>query len=373
MTVCPPAQSLELRYGAGAKAAAKAHSTAPRAQVQSGTAHVDGVPLANYSFIKKIGQGAFSTVHHAIHLPTNREVALKVINKASSSMETILTEIAAMRRLRGHPHIVQLYDVFEDSQYVYMAIEYCGSGNLHEYLVSNGRLSEDHARIWFRQLLSATMWCQAQGVISRDIKNSNIVLDAHGNIKLADFGLAVLVNNANTDPISHSAGSAVFAAPEVYAARRRPYMAIPSDVWAIGAVLHSMVKRVLPFPHLDYARHWSNYTPPEHVSADLQQLLVSIFNLDPRARPTPVEIMHHPWVTGLIISNNNNGNVGGMHQAPHQAVQQARLMPAVHAQTVDYRHHSAAVSAGVHYGDVTTDCGVQQQQQQASPMAAAGA
>lgn len=294
MTVISSLSAIDNLYGAGAKSFRHSHVAGATASlVQEAQS-----PLTQYQMIKKIGAGSFSTVHHAVHVPTNREVALKAVDKNLSSLETVATEIAAMRRLQGHPHIVQLYDVFEDDRFVYMALEYCPNGNLHDYLVSKGRLSEEHARVWFRQLLSAVMFCQQQGVISRDIKNSNIVLDAHGNIKLADFGLSVLVNNCFSDYISHSAGSAVFAAPEVYNAKRRPYAPIPADVWSVGAVLHSMVKRVLPFPHLDYSKHWSKYTAPDHVSEDCQELLRSIFNLNPMLRPTPLEILHHPWVTG---------------------------------------------------------------------------
>jgi serine/threonine protein kinase len=209
-----------------------------------------------------------------------------------------MNEIQALLRLRGHPNIVQLYEVFEDREHIYMAMEYCSGGNLHNYLVAYGKLTESHARQWFRQLLSAVMFCQQQGVVSRDIKNSNVVIDDEGNAKLADFGLCVLVNNVNIERIGSSAGSAVFAAPEVYSARKTPYQVIPSEMWALGAVLHSMIKRVLPFPHENYSQHWHAYHVPENVSQSLQHLLKGLLAFNPQDRLSPIGVLSHPWVSG---------------------------------------------------------------------------
>lgn len=254
--------------------------------------------LHEYQILGELGKGCFSTVYHAVHKPTHRDVALKVIKNTGTNLEAIVTEINALRRLAGHPHVIELYDVFAVDDHIYMSLEYCSNGNLHDFLVNRGRLSEEQAQYWFRQLVSGVLFCQRQGVVSRDIKNSNIVIDRNFNLKITDFGLAVLVDDVYTDTINQSAGSAVFAAPEVYAARRIPYHAVPSEMWALGAVLHSMVRRVLPFPHMDYAKHWHSYLAPAEASPALQHLLTSLLTYDPAKRASPTDVLAHVWFAG---------------------------------------------------------------------------
>lgn len=280
-------------------AADKMHTKAGTALPSSTFAGVQN-KLHEYQILGELGKGCFSTVYHAVHKPTHRDVALKVIKSTGNNLDAIVTEITALRRLAGHPHIIELYDVFAVDDYIYLSLEYCSNGNLHDFLVNRGRLNEEQAQFWFRQLVSGVLFCQSQGVVSRDIKNSNIVIDSHFNLKITDFGLAVLVGNVNTDRIRQSAGSAVFAAPEVYGARQTPYHAVPSEMWALGAVLHSMVRRVLPFPHVDYAKHWHAYIAPVDASPALQHLLISLLTFDPAKRASPTDVLAHVWFTSPV-------------------------------------------------------------------------
>jgi len=233
----------------------------------------------------------------AQHLNTSESVAIKVTSKQEGDMEIVQTEVAALERIGDrHPNIAKMIEFFEDDEYTYLVLEYCSGGSLHDFLLQNGPVSERTASKWFRQLISAVAHCHANGVVSRDLKNANCLLDADHNIRLADFGLAALVDDVATDRLTEASGSAVFSAPEVYNARAEPYLGGPSEVWSLGAILHSMLARTLPFPVKGYRNSWHNYQPPVMISPRASELLLSVFQLNPEARPTLDQLLESPWL-----------------------------------------------------------------------------
>eukprot|EP00123_Amoebidium_parasiticum_P022992 comp9960_c0_seq1/m.4855 comp9960_c0_seq1/g.4855 ORF comp9960_c0_seq1/g.4855 comp9960_c0_seq1/m.4855 type:complete len:335 (-) comp9960_c0_seq1:310-1314(-) len=267
---------------------------------------------------EKLGQGCFSTVYLAKDA-YGRNVAVKVISKQRSDRESVDAEIESLVRVRGHPNIMQLYDVLEDDKNVYLVLEYCPLGNLHEYLVKLGSpLSEDQARKWFTQLVDAVTYCHNHGVIHRDIKNANILLalDAEGDlcIKLADFGLAKVTQDAHSENLWTATGSPVFAAPEVYKIyEHTPYKGPSAEVWACGAVLHSMLALRLPFDVNHYSSQWACYLPPRNISRECRALLLSLFRFEANQRPTFDDIRSHEWVcVPVVVSESDSKDVEPM-------------------------------------------------------------
>lgn len=98
-------------------------------------------------------------------------------------------EIHHHRQLR-HPNIVTLYEIIVTESSVYVVSEYCPNGELFDALTSCGRCSERRVQKWIRQLTSAIHYCHKQGIVHRDIKLENILLDAQYNVKMCDFGFA---------------------------------------------------------------------------------------------------------------------------------------------------------------------------------------
>ena len=205
-------------------------------------------------------------------------------------------EVAALQRIGSHPHIISLYDYMEDDDYTYVVLEYCANGSLHEYLLENGPVSERQAGKWFAQLVGAVKHCHARGVVSRDIKNANVLINSRGDVVLCDFGLAALVSDCATDRLCEASGSAVFSAPEVYEAKTKHYLGGPAEVWSLGAVLHSMLARTLPFPVKGYRKAWHAYEPPVMISPRARDLLLSIFQLEPEQRPTLDALAMSAWL-----------------------------------------------------------------------------
>jgi len=198
-----------------------------------------------YKIIKTLGKGNFAKVKLAIHLPTGREVAIKVIDKTplnSSAREKLYREVKIMKLL-NHPNIVRLFQVIESERSLYLVMEYASGGELFDHLVKNGRMREPDARMLFRQLVSAIEYCHRKSVVHRDLKAENLLLDQHMNIKIADFGFSNTFD-ANA-PLETFCGSPPYAAPELFMGRK--YSGPEVDSWSLGVVLYTLVIGILPF------------------------------------------------------------------------------------------------------------------------------
>ena len=129
--------------------------------------------------------GAFGKVRLGVHRLTSTRVALKQIPKALSAQLT--REIHHHRRLH-HPHVTQLYELIATEHSVWLVTELCAGGELFDYLVEKGRLSEDETRVLFGQLCLAVGYVHDKGVVHRDLKLENVLLDERCRVKLGDFG-----------------------------------------------------------------------------------------------------------------------------------------------------------------------------------------
>ncbi|MCO5549017.1 hypothetical protein L7F22_002483 [Adiantum nelumboides] len=129
----------------------------------------------------------FGTV--ATHSLTGHRVAMKIINRRKiSSLDMggrVKREIQYLKLLR-HPHIIKLYEVITTPSDIIMVIEYAG-GELFQYIVDRGRMSEDEARRFFQQIICAIEYCHRHKIVHRDLKPENLLLDEYLNVKIGDF------------------------------------------------------------------------------------------------------------------------------------------------------------------------------------------
>ncbi|XP_070097825.1 serine/threonine-protein kinase MARK2-like [Equus caballus] len=252
----------------------------------------------DYQLRRTLGEGSFGIVKLALHVPSGTEVAVKIIQKKEQSAATakrLLCETQGLARLR-HPHILRLVEVMESKETLFIISEYVRGGNLLDHLMEHGPLTEEEARGWFRQLVSALQYCHRRGVIHRDLKPENVLLDPAGSAKLADFGFCSLDRGG---PLSTFCGTPGYMAPEVM--RLQPYDGPPADVWSLGVLLHAMLAGSLPFWGEDFEAIQRStlrgaYSPPRLVSCQCAQLLRGLLTLDPGKRKTLEEVMGDPWV-----------------------------------------------------------------------------
>ena len=121
-----------------------------------------------------------------------------------------------------------------------MITEYVSEGEIFDYVVSRGKLSEKEARKFFQQIISGVAYCHQNIVIHRDLKPENLLLDHHGNVKIADFGLSNIMTNGEF--LQTSCGSPNYAALEVISGQ---YYAGPEvDVWSSGIILSLSISKM---------------------------------------------------------------------------------------------------------------------------------
>jgi serine/threonine protein kinase len=253
-----------------------------------------------YQLLGTIGSGAFATVKLAFRQDMRLYCACKIIMKSKMSLSInkhlFEREIRLLQQLR-HPRVAQLYDLFQDSLNYYVFVEYCPNGTLFSHIVALHRLPEDEARIYFHDLLTAIDFVHRNDITHRDIKPENILLDANGNIKLSDFGLAKWVGD--TPLTSTACGSPSYAAPEIFTGR--PYDPKKSDLWSCGVVLYTMVTGSLPWTernHIQLVRQIKRggYSIPSSVSAQCSDLIRSLMTVSTDERATIQRARMSSWL-----------------------------------------------------------------------------
>ncbi|NWW77086.1 NUAK2 kinase, partial [Climacteris rufus] len=251
-----------------------------------------------YEFLETLGKGTYGKVKKARER-SGKLVAIKSIRKDKIKDEQDLVhirrEIEIMSSL-NHPHIIAVHEVFENSSKIVIVMEYASKGDLYDYISERQRLTEQEARHFFRQVVSAVYYCHKNGIVHRDLKLENILLDAHGNIKIADFGLS---NVFQQDKLLQTyCGSPLYASPEII--NGRPYKGPEVDSWSLGVLLYILVHGTMPFDGHDYKTlvkqiTSGDYREPTKLS-DACGLIRWMLMVNPARRATIEDIATHWWV-----------------------------------------------------------------------------
>ncbi|XP_064161019.1 NUAK family SNF1-like kinase 2 [Anguilla rostrata] len=268
-----------------------------------------------YEFLETLGKGTYGKVKKAVER-SGRMVAIKSIRKEKIKDEQDLVhirrEIEIMSSL-NHPHIITIYEVFENKHKIVIVMEYASRGDLYDYICEQQRLSEREARHFFRQIVSAVHYCHRNGIVHRDLKLENILLDGQGNVKIADFGLSNLYRG--DEYLQTFCGSPLYASPEIV--NGRPYKGPEVDSWSLGVLLYTLVHGAMPFDGLDYRNlirqiSAGNYRKPAKPS-DACGLIRWMLMVNPDRRATLEEISRHWWLNwgyrGPLTSDGDGDHV----------------------------------------------------------------
>jgi len=255
--------------------------------------------IGKYRLLKTIGKGNFAKVKLAKHIPTGKEVAIKIIDKTQlnpGSLQKLFREVRIMKTL-DHPNIVKLYQVIETEKTLYLVMEYASGGEVFDYLVLHGRMKEKEARAKFRQIVSAVQYCHQKKIIHRDLKAENLLLDSEMNIKIADFGFSNEFVPGNK--LDTFCGSPPYAAPELFQGKK--YDGPEVDVWSLGVILYTLVSGSLPFDgstlrELRERVLRGKYRIPFYMSTDCENLLKKFLVLNPTRRASLEVIMKDKWM-----------------------------------------------------------------------------
>src|SRR5436189_2004826 len=268
--------------------------------------------FGDYVLMGEIAEGGMGVVFDARQISLNRRVALKLIRSGTRAAEGELrrfrVEAEAVARL-DHPGIVPIYEVGEHDGQAFLAMKLIDGESLAETLEARGK-SADAARL-IAQVARAVAHAHERGVLHRDIKPGNILIDAAGAPHLTDFGIAKLVENDAHQTISHAMlGTPAYMSPE-QAVGRREGIPAASDIYSLGAVLHTLLTgRPPPRPVADDSAEFA--TPPRLPRSEtpdptedaLETICLRCLQFDPQRRyPSALALAEdlERWLAGEVI------------------------------------------------------------------------
>ena len=284
-----------------------------------------------YKYGRLIGQGAFGKVNLGLNVLTGRVVAIKSFNKSnlnsnSENMKKIKYETNLMKKL-NHPNITKILELFEDKEYILIIMEYINGGNLFSFLKKHRKVSEKTAKLLYRQIILGIKYMHEQGIVHRDIKLENILIDLNNNIKICDFGIGRVLSSPE-QPLFDQCGTPMYIAPEILlCSKEKGYKGFPVDIWSSGIVLYILLSGTLPFSFKNSSSSLSesnesnlsednnnntelqysiiNKEPKEieNISKEAEDLLKKILKKNPEKRITCEEILNHPWMKGISDTN----------------------------------------------------------------------
>jgi len=260
-----------------------------------------------YEIRQVLGKGKFGLVKLGIHRGNGRKVAIKIINKklvTAIDVQQVKTEIDILK-IAKHPNIIQLYDVLENENYIYIIMEYCAGGDLFSYIEKRGfRLPETRAAEIIHKLSTAVFFLHEYGVVHRDLKPENILMtdnSPNADIRLVDFGLGKIIGPGEmcTDPF----GTFSYVAPEVL--KEKPY-SFKVDLFAIGIIAYLLVAGFLPFDHETSEKEIARQTVYEptpfpisvwkNISNEARAFVDNLLQKNPEKRMGIQEVLQHKWL-----------------------------------------------------------------------------
>ncbi|ETN45619.1 uncharacterized protein HMPREF1541_09451 [Cyphellophora europaea CBS 101466] len=264
--------------------------------------------IADFKILEEMGAGAYGQVKLGRYkAPHSRKVVLKYVTKKRILVDTwtrdrrlgtVPLEVHVMDYLRKdglrHPNIVEMIDFFEDdvNYYIEMLPHGIPGMDLFDYIELRSNMEEEECRSIFRQVVAAIWHLHVRaGVVHRDIKDENVVLDGEGRIKLIDFGSAAYLKNG---PFDVFVGTIDYAAPEVL--QGKPYGGKEQDVWALGILLYTIVYKENPFYNIDEILDHPLRVPYLPFSEGCIDLIRRMLDRDVDQRVDIEQVKNHHWL-----------------------------------------------------------------------------
>ncbi len=252
-----------------------------------------GTLLASrYRIISRLGKGGMGEVFRADDLILRQPVALKFLPESARNNVNLLTrfydEVRIARQI-SHKNVCRVYDIGEIDGQPYLSMEYIDGEDLSSLLRRIGRLPADKATEFARKLCAGVAAAHAQGVLHRDLKPANIMIDARGELRVTDFGLAGIAEQLKGDEIRN--GTPAYMAPEQLTGTE---VSAQSDLYAVGLIMYEMFTGKMPFEANSIAemtrlRQENRITSPTTLTRDLdesvERAILRCLDSYPKRRP----------------------------------------------------------------------------------------
>uniref|UniRef100_A0A6B2LBF2 non-specific serine/threonine protein kinase n=1 Tax=Arcella intermedia TaxID=1963864 RepID=A0A6B2LBF2_9EUKA len=248
-----------------------------------------------------LGQGYFAIVKVATDRHSKKKVAVKFVNKKLvEKAENLKTETSLLQRLH-HPNIVELIDICDTKETLFIVMELMEGGELYEEIVRRKSFTEKDASYIMLQLLRSLDYLHSQGIVHRDLKLENLLLTKKNalDIKLADFGLSKVYTG---EAMQTACGTPYYVAPEILLADG---YGPKIDTWAAGVLLYVLLSGRLPFSGetdvdlfkaiLEAELIWKK-PQFDTVSGEAKDLIKKLIVKDPSQRYTAAQALQHPFI-----------------------------------------------------------------------------
>ncbi len=246
-----------------------------------------GQTIPGFKLLGKLGAGAMATVFKGKQLSLDRDVAIKILPRKFSSNPQFVERFYAEGRAAAslnHPNIVQAFDVGKAGDYHYFVMEYVDGRTVYDDIVKHKRFSENEAIEIAIQVAEALMHAHERGLIHRDVKPKNIMINKDGVVKLADLGLARAMSDkeAAEAESGKAFGTPYYISPEQI--RGETTIGPPADIYSLGATLYHMVAGNVPYdgknPSSVMHKHLkAELVAPDHVNAKLSAGISEIIEM----------------------------------------------------------------------------------------------
>ncbi|KAG9133376.1 hypothetical protein Leryth_021688, partial [Lithospermum erythrorhizon] len=315
-------------------------STSPHSPLPH-LSHITEILLVNSQWQKGklIGRGTFGTVYVASNRETGALCAMKVVemlpndSNLAECIKQLEQEIKVLSNLK-HPNIVQYYgsEIVGDQFNIYL--EYVHPGSLTQFIKDHcGAITESVVRNFTRHILCGLAYLHSTKTIHRDIKGANLLVDAYGVVKLADFGMAKHLRG-HKESLSLK-GSPYWMAPELLHSEMDKDTSLDTayaiDIWSLGCTVIEMLTGAPPWKEYEGAAALfmvlkENPPLPDGLSEDGRDFLNQCFRRNPTERPTAVMLLEHRFIRGN-------------HQLPDAPVNIAKRPPVVNDSLLSRRGH----------------------------------
>uniref|UniRef100_A0AAZ1X939 non-specific serine/threonine protein kinase n=1 Tax=Oreochromis aureus TaxID=47969 RepID=A0AAZ1X939_OREAU len=254
-----------------------------------------------YEFGRVVGDGNFAVVRECRRRDNGQTLAIKIVERAKliGREHMMQNELSLLGSLR-HPRIVRLFAHHHTNTHSYLVMELVSGGDLFEAISDRGKFSEAEAGLMVSDVSEALNYIHCKSIVHRDLKPENLLVTDKPELKLGDFGLAMVV----TEPVFTICGTPTYVAPEILC------YGVAVDVWALGVILYILVCGFPPFRSRDrdqvelfqlIKQAQLNFPSPywDPISEEARGLIRALLQPDPTVRLTAEQTLLHPWVKAM--------------------------------------------------------------------------
>ncbi|KAG9304946.1 hypothetical protein G9A89_003115 [Geosiphon pyriformis] len=272
---------------------------------------------SKWTIVRRLGKGQFAEVKLAVPYGEDpndlqtKKAAVKIITKAALTHDklraNLKSEIAILRSMT-HPSITDVYEVFDEEEFIYIVMEYVPDKEFFDFISENRLLNENQTRKVFSQIFNAVKYLHDQNITHRDLKPENILMANKSTltIKISDFGLAKILGNSD-GVMTTLCGTPTYVAPEILQPKRDRSYTNKVDMWSLGVILYVCLCGFPPFarelgpPNLPEQIKTGQYTFPspywDRVSREAKDLVKKLLKVSPEERLSVDQALAHPFMT----------------------------------------------------------------------------